>query len=114
MVIAFEVTLTVRPEKLPLTRPEGMDNPGRTGVVREMVYIGTDTRFVVDLVSGGHIVARLQNIGSKGLGEFAVGDPVNVLWTCQDARAPTRWDEKRCCLVCVDLSSVTRYRRLKK
>jgi spermidine/putrescine transport system ATP-binding protein len=84
-----QVTLTVRPERLILTRPEEADNPGLTGVVRETVYIGTDTRFVVDLVSGGHIVARLQNIGSKGLGEFSVGDPVKVLWACQDARALT-------------------------
>jgi spermidine/putrescine transport system ATP-binding protein len=84
-----QVTLTVRPERLTLTRPEEADKPGLTGVVRETVYIGTDTRFVVDLASGEHIVARLQNIGSKGLGEFSVGDPVKVLWACQDARALT-------------------------
>lgn len=82
-----QVTLTVRPEKLTLTRPEETDSPGLIGVVRETVYIGTDTRFVIDLASGEHIVARLQNIGDRGLGEFAVGEPVKVLWACQDARA---------------------------
>jgi len=82
-----QVTLTVRPEKLNLVRPEEAGDAALAGVVRETVYIGTDTRFVIDLLSGEHVVARLQNIAGKGRGEFSVGDPVKVLWACQDARA---------------------------
>jgi spermidine/putrescine transport system ATP-binding protein len=87
------VTITVRPEKLELARPQKMKSAANdtalTGVVRETVYLGTDTRFVVDLSSGEAVVARLQNTGGKGLGEFSVGDPVKVFWAFQDARALT-------------------------
>ncbi|MBN1583226.1 MAG: ABC transporter ATP-binding protein [Anaerolineae bacterium] len=83
------VTLAVRPEKLILARPEEANGVALNGIVRETVYIGTDTRFVVNLASGEHVVTRLQNVGGKGLGEFAVNDPVKVLWSYQDARVLT-------------------------
>ncbi len=83
------VTLTVRPEKLNLL-PFGQANGGSLkGVVRETVYIGTDTRFVVSLPTGETVVARLQNTAGKGLGEFAVGQQVHVVWAYEDARVLT-------------------------
>jgi spermidine/putrescine transport system ATP-binding protein len=81
-----EVTITVRPEKLALVAPGQANGVALTGVVRETVYIGTDTRFVVGLSSGETVVARLQNIRSKGSGEFSVGDRVKVVWAFEDAR----------------------------
>lgn len=83
------ITLTVRPEKLTLMPPDTTNGSSLTGVVREAVYIGTDTRFVVGLPSGETVVARLQNIAGKGLGEFRVGDQVHVAWACEDARVLT-------------------------
>jgi hypothetical protein len=52
------------------------------------VYIGTDTRFVVNLPSSKQVMARLQNVG-RGLGEFRVGDVVKVTWAANDARVLT-------------------------
>jgi spermidine/putrescine transport system ATP-binding protein len=81
------VTVALRPEKLSLTPHAAA--PGLSGVVREVVYIGTDTRFVVELASGAHVVARLQNIGERGLGEFRVGDEVTLTCAPEDVRVLT-------------------------
>ncbi|MBC7234442.1 MAG: ABC transporter ATP-binding protein [Chloroflexi bacterium] len=80
------VTITVRPEKIVLTRPGLTNGHALSGVIREAVYVGTDTRFVVVLPSGETVVARVQNIADRGLGEFAVGDSVKLSWATSDAR----------------------------
>ncbi len=80
------VTLTVRPEKLQLVRPDQANGTTLVGQVRERVYIGTDTRFVVSLPSGETVVARIQNHGGHGEGHFDVGDPVKVVWDVEDVR----------------------------
>ncbi len=84
-----EVTLAIRPEKIDLLSAAQANGAALTGVVREVVYLGTDTRFVVILPSGETVVARLQNIGGHGLGEFAAGDRVKLLWAAEDARPLT-------------------------
>lgn len=81
------VTLTVRPERLMMAHPQEVNGSSLAGVVSDTVYIGTDTRFIVDLASGERVIARLQNIEGKGRGEFQVGDQVKVYWAYRDARA---------------------------
>src|SRR5258708_1225735 len=49
---------TIRPEKIRMTE----DGPGEPGVVREVVYVGMVTRYVVDLDSGGELVVIRQNL----------------------------------------------------
>ena len=83
------VTITVRPEKLVLTRPGESDAETLTGTVREVMYIGTDTRYVVQLASGETVVARIQNAAGKGLGEYRIDDRVKVSWADKDARVLT-------------------------
>jgi spermidine/putrescine transport system ATP-binding protein len=80
------VTLTVRPEKLHLLRPEQANGNTLLGEVRERVYIGTDTRYVVGLPTGETVVARVQNHGGHSGGAFAVGDRVKVAWDAEDVR----------------------------
>lgn len=82
-----QVILTVRPEKLNLVKPEEANGIALSGTVQETLFLGTDTRFIVRLVSGECIVARLQNIGGKGLGEFSPGEQVKVTWASQDVHA---------------------------
>ncbi|MEN6478262.1 MAG: ABC transporter ATP-binding protein [Anaerolineales bacterium] len=89
--LALEQTVTValRPEKLnvePIARANGT---GLRGTVREVVYLGTDTRFIVRLATGEDVVARVQNIGAQGLGEFRVGDQVNLVCAPDDVRVLT-------------------------
>lgn len=84
------VTLTLRPEKALLARPnEPAGATPLSGVIREVVYIGTDTRYVIALSHGESIVARIQNVGGHGVGEYAVGEAVRVWCAPEDARVLT-------------------------
>ncbi|MBK9055611.1 MAG: TOBE domain-containing protein [Chloroflexi bacterium] len=56
------------------------------GIIREAVYIGTDTRYVVGLATGEAVVVRTQNVGGQGYGAFQVGEAVTVWWRLTDAR----------------------------
>ena len=81
------VTLAVRPERVRLAhagQPAG--EWSLAGTVREAVYLGTDTRYVVGLPSGEKVVARLQNAGEHQRGAFAAGEPVRVWCKPEDAR----------------------------
>src|SRR5471032_705741 len=56
---------SVRPEKIWVLDPEAVARPGdrsASGVVREVVYVGDVTRFVVALDAGGELVAIQQNL----------------------------------------------------
>jgi spermidine/putrescine transport system ATP-binding protein len=80
------VTLFVRPEKLSVSRPEEAPEGGLVGAIQEAVYIGTDTRYVIELASGEPLVARCQNLSKGSLGMFAPGDRVCASWSPEDAR----------------------------
>ena len=80
------VTLALRPEKLGLGPITGANGTGLRGTVREVVYIGADTRFVVGLPTGETVVARVQNHGGHSEGRMSVGDPVKVVWDVEDVR----------------------------
>ena len=51
---------TIRPEKIHMT--EGIGGDGETGVIREVVYVGRVTRYIVDLHAGGELVVVRQNL----------------------------------------------------
>jgi putative spermidine/putrescine transport system ATP-binding protein len=51
---------TIRPEKIHMT--EGIGGDGETGVIRDVVYVGMVTRYIVDLHSGGELVVVRQNL----------------------------------------------------
>jgi putative spermidine/putrescine transport system ATP-binding protein len=53
-------TITIRPEKILMT-DEGACH-GEPGAVREVVYLGMVTRYVVDLDAGGQLVVVRQNL----------------------------------------------------
>jgi putative spermidine/putrescine transport system ATP-binding protein len=52
--------ITIRPEKIHLLDDDGRS--GETGIVREVVYAGMVTRYIVDLDSGGELVVIRQNL----------------------------------------------------
>ncbi len=81
------VTLAVRPERVRLAhagQPAG--EWALAGTVREAVYLGTDTRYVVGLPSGEKVVARLQNTSDHERGAFTAGEAVLVWCQPEDAR----------------------------
>jgi putative spermidine/putrescine transport system ATP-binding protein len=51
---------TIRPEKIRMTNENA--GTGEAGTVREVVYVGMVTRYVVDLDSGGELVIVRQNL----------------------------------------------------
>jgi putative spermidine/putrescine transport system ATP-binding protein len=79
---------TIRPEKIRLL-PEGEAAPGmsaESGVVREVVYLGSVTRFVVELDRGETLVVVRQNLDTSAeeVGEER-GRRVRLAWRAQDA-----------------------------
>jgi putative spermidine/putrescine transport system ATP-binding protein len=69
--------ITIRPEKISMSE----DGAGEPGVVREVVYVGMVTRYVVDLDSGGQLVVVRQNLetSSEDVAE-ARGKQVRLAW----------------------------------
>jgi len=51
--------ITIRPEKIHMSEGDG---PGEAGTVREVVYVGSVTRYLVDLDAGGELVVVRQNL----------------------------------------------------
>ncbi len=72
------VTLVVRPEKMGIYPESESKETDIAGVVKEVIYIGTDTRYVVSITEKSQIVIRCQNLNFADLGKFAVGDTVKV------------------------------------
>jgi putative spermidine/putrescine transport system ATP-binding protein len=52
--------ITIRPEKILMTEESG--GGGEAGTVREVVYVGMVTRYVVELDAGGELVVVRQNL----------------------------------------------------
>ncbi|MCC7164715.1 MAG: ABC transporter ATP-binding protein [Anaerolineae bacterium] len=90
---SVNVTLTVRPEKVGISRPESFADEAKrisfSGVIREAVYIGTDTRYLVGLSNAETLVARLQSSPGHRPGEYAIDDPVIVWFEPGDIRLLT-------------------------
>jgi putative spermidine/putrescine transport system ATP-binding protein len=80
-------TFTIRPEKLRLAAPDapvGPDETSATGVVRGVVYLGPDTRYVVTLDAGGELVVTQQNLSTSSTEALAQeGKAVRLVWARQ-------------------------------
>jgi putative spermidine/putrescine transport system ATP-binding protein len=70
---------TIRPEKIHMTADDG--GPGEPGVVRDVVYIGMVTRYIVDLDAGGELVVVQQNLETSSQQALeARGRRVRLSW----------------------------------
>jgi len=83
-VLGREGVFSVRPEKIRIARPDESPGPhqdGALGSVREVVYVGSATRFLVDLDAGGHLVALEQNRETSSMDVLALrGTRVRLIW----------------------------------
>jgi putative spermidine/putrescine transport system ATP-binding protein len=75
---------TVRPEKIRMLgekeAPEQGDEVER-GVIREVVYVGSITRYIVDLADGGTLTVVSQNLGGfRGDADEDRGRSVQLAW----------------------------------
>ena len=80
-------TFTVRPEKIRLAEPGdgvGADETSALGHIRSVVYLGSDTRFVVALDAGSELVVTQQNLVTSSTDALALeGKAVRLIWKRQ-------------------------------
>jgi putative spermidine/putrescine transport system ATP-binding protein len=80
-------TFTVRPEKIRLAEPSATVDAGEIsapGHIRQVVYLGPDTRYHVALDAGGELVVTQQNLATSSMEALAArGRAVRLIWKRQ-------------------------------
>ena len=83
-IIGSDGSFTVRPEKIRLGDPSDEalgDEQSALGIVREVVYLGSDTRYYVGLDVGGELVVTQQNLQTSSMQALAAqGRAVRLIW----------------------------------
>ena len=86
-IVGREGTFTIRPEKIRLEEPDGPvapDEASATGVIRDVVYLGPDTRYLVTLDAGAELVVTQQNLSTTSTEALAQqGKAVRLVWKRQ-------------------------------
>ena len=86
-IIGRSGTFTVRPEKIHLAEldtPTGSDENSATGHIREVVYLGPDTRYIVALDVGSDLMVTRQNLATTSTEALALqGKAVRLVWKRQ-------------------------------
>jgi putative spermidine/putrescine transport system ATP-binding protein len=86
-LIGSDGLFTVRPEKIRLAEPDAPvadDEVGADGTIRNVVYLGPDTRYVVALAAGSDLVVTQQNLNTSSMEVLAAqGQPVRLVWKRQ-------------------------------
>ena len=85
LAVGDRATLAVRPEKVTIHKrdrgaPPHDEHVWLDATVLEVHYLGTDTRYDVQVDGGTRLVARVQNRDHGYDGMLAVGDEVRVGW----------------------------------
>jgi putative spermidine/putrescine transport system ATP-binding protein len=75
---------TIRPEKISMQEPDDpveADTCTATGRVREVVYLGATTRYIVELDAGGTLAVMQQNLTTSSMEALQVrGKAVRLVW----------------------------------
>jgi putative spermidine/putrescine transport system ATP-binding protein len=84
-VLGKDGTWSVRPEKIRIADADGggpaPDEDGALGTVREVVYVGSATRFLVDLDAGATLMAVRQNLQTSSMDVQGMRDSrVQLIW----------------------------------
>ena len=86
-VLGTDGTFTVRPEKIRLAGiedPVGDDETSALGRITEVIYLGSDTRYIVALDAGGELVVTQQNLATSSTEALErQGDRVRLVWKRQ-------------------------------
>ncbi|MGB1252601.1 MAG: ABC transporter ATP-binding protein [Candidatus Promineifilaceae bacterium] len=84
--------LAIRPEKIWLLPENAASSNGRVsikGTVSDVIYIGTDNRYQVELATGDKVFVRVQNLGAEQEQTFSRGSAVSVQFSAENARVLT-------------------------
>jgi putative spermidine/putrescine transport system ATP-binding protein len=80
-------TFTIRPEKIRLAPPGASSGPDETaaaGTIQSVVYLGPDTRYIVDLEAGARLVVTEQNLTTTSTEVLEQqGKAVRLIWKRQ-------------------------------
>ncbi|HEY4226804.1 MAG TPA: ABC transporter ATP-binding protein [Candidatus Limnocylindrales bacterium] len=83
-VVGVAGTFTVRPEKIRMADPQepvASDESTALGSIRNVVYLGSDTRYVVALDAGSELVVTQQNLATSSMEALAAqGRYVRLIW----------------------------------
>jgi putative spermidine/putrescine transport system ATP-binding protein len=86
-IMGRDGTFTIRPEKIRLAEPSGSVAPDETaagGVISDVVYLGPDTRYIVELDAGSRLVVTQQNLATTSTEALAQqGKAVRLVWKRQ-------------------------------
>jgi putative spermidine/putrescine transport system ATP-binding protein len=85
-----EIRFSIRPEKIHMgtaDTPIAPDSYGADGVVRDVVYLGLYTRYLVELHGGGDLVVVEQNLKTTSMDVLKIkGQPVRLHWKKEHIR----------------------------
>jgi putative spermidine/putrescine transport system ATP-binding protein len=88
-VIGTAGTYTIRPEKIRLADPGvaiADDEVAADGRIHDVVYLGSDTRYIVSLDAGARLVVLRQNLDTSSMEALAQeGNAVRLIWKRQHA-----------------------------
>lgn len=90
--VGTSATLAIRPEKIWLLDQQETYSNGRisiNGRIADVIYIGTDTRYQVELDTRDKIFVRVQNLGHEQTLNYKTGDHVAVQWAVENAQVLT-------------------------
>jgi len=83
-ITGSDVTFSIRPEKIHLADPDeiaGADQIVVDGCVRDIVYLGLYTRYLVELEGGGDLVVVEQNLSTTSMDVLTLkGKQVHLSW----------------------------------
>ncbi|MDY7024186.1 MAG: TOBE domain-containing protein, partial [Cyanobacteriota bacterium] len=72
------LTLVLRPEKVNLVSLYRSQQNHLRGIIEDMIYLGTDTRYRVRLTPNTTIIIRQQNLQRDRTQVYQVGDRVDL------------------------------------
>jgi putative spermidine/putrescine transport system ATP-binding protein len=77
-------TFSVRPEKIRVAAVDeqpGADESSSLGVISKVIYLGPETRLIVDLDGGGQLAVMQQNLNTESAAALALeGKQVRLTW----------------------------------
>ena len=83
-------TFSVRPEKIRLAEPDAAVWPdlfSADGHIRDVIYLGMYTRYLVELDAGGELTVVQQNLNTTSMSALATkGKAVRLLWAKEHNR----------------------------
>jgi putative spermidine/putrescine transport system ATP-binding protein len=83
-IIGRQGTFTVRPEKIHINQPAdepAVDDTSALGTIAKVVYLGPETRYLVDLDAGPQLVVDQQNLRTSSSEALALeGNRVRLTW----------------------------------